>query len=135
MVFVGITGTWTGTIDAPAGMCPLDPTVTEDTNGDVTGTANLGAPCTVATLDVTGTNNTDGVADSLSLSFTSGSSTFTFEGTFDGAESITGLINGEGCTDCPTSFARSSIATIPQAGVRRSAATSARNQGELFKRD
>lgn len=117
VVWVGVTGSWTGVVNAPAGMCPLNQSITEDTNGDVTGTADLQAPCAVLVLTVTGTNNTGGVADSVELTFVEGS--FVFNGNFDGVDAMTGLINGGGCTDCPTSFTRNSIAPVPGLAVLR----------------
>ena len=122
-VWVGITGSWTGIIDAPAGMCPLDPSITEANSGAVTGTGLLQAPCAVVALTVTGTNNTGSVPDSVELAFTGGGGVFTFNGTFDGVDAMTGLTNGSGCTDCPTSFTRNSIAPIQiPTAVRREGA-------------
>jgi hypothetical protein len=137
-VWVGITGTWSGTIDAPSGECPLDMSVTEDDSGNVTGSSQLGFPCSEVALTVTGTNNTGGVADSVSLTFNEvgGPGSFGFEGAFDGGSSLAGLINGEGCTDCDTSFNRTSIlASAPSAQVRLGSAVSESERGRLFRRD
>ena len=106
-VRVRITGSWTGTILRPTGdTCPLDPTIAEDNNGDITGTADLQDPCVVATLTVTGTNNTGGVPDSVELFFSSPAGSFIFNGNYDGVNAMLGLTLGGGCTNCPTSFTR-----------------------------
>jgi len=108
---VRITGFWSGTLDATgigASVCPLDPAITEDNNGAVTGTALLDAPCATINMTVNGTNNTGGVADSVKLDFTSGLGNLTFNGKFDGSSEMTGLISGEGCVTCPASFTRDS---------------------------
>ena len=105
-----ITGSWTGTLVTSSQTCPLDPTITEDNNGNVTGTADLQAPCSVVTVTVTGTNNTGGVPDSVELTFGvpggGPPTTFVFNGNFDRVDAMSGLINGGGCTPCPTSFTR-----------------------------
>ncbi len=104
-----ITGSWTGTIVVPAGgSCSLDPTITEDNSGAVTGSASLqGGNCRTVTLMIVGTNNTGGVADSVELTFSdAGTTTFTFNGNFDGVDAMSGLLNGSGCINCPTSFTR-----------------------------
>ena len=105
-----ITGSWTGTIQPPppSPTCPLDPTITEDNDGNVTGTADLQAPCSLITFTVTGTNNTGGVSDSVELTFTDPTGVLIFNGNFDGVDAMSGLTTGEGCTGtlCPTSFTR-----------------------------
>ena len=107
-----ITGSWTGTmtVGMPTVMCPLDQTIVEDTNGNVTGTAVLQAPCVATMFTVTGTNNTGGVADSVELTFgppvAGPGLILVFNGNFDGADGMSGLSNGGGCINCPTSFTR-----------------------------
>lgn len=107
---VVITGSWTGTIQTPppGPTCPLDQTITEDNNGNVTGTADLQAPCTLITFTVTGTNNTGGVSDSVELTLTDPTGVLIFNGNFDGVDAMSGFTTGQGCTDtiCPTSFTR-----------------------------
>ena len=120
-VYIGITGNWSGMVIAPAGNCPLGLSITEDLNGDVTGTADLDPPCTDENITVTGTNNTDAVPDSVSLTFVEGA--FVFDGGFDGIADMLGLINGGGCTNCATSFTRNSIAPTPPAGTARAGKT------------
>ena len=104
-----ITGSWTGPIQTPSGpICPLDPTITEDNTGNVTGTADLQAPCALVTFTVTGTNNTGGVSDSVELTLTDPTGVLIFNGNFDGVDAMSGFTTGEGCTGtiCPTSFTR-----------------------------
>ncbi len=105
---VVLTGSWTGTIQPPPpnSICPLDQTITEDNNGNVTGTADLQAPCALITFTVTGTNNTGGVSDSVELTLTDPAGVLIFNGNFDGADAMSGLMNGVDCTNCPTSFTR-----------------------------
>lgn len=123
-VWVGITGNWAGTVDAPVGLCPLNLSITEDDNGDITGSAELLAPCGANTFTMTGTNNTGGVADSVELTFGTPAPNFDFNGNFDGSGTMDGLINGAGCVDCPTSFTRNSITPISGlTAVRRGGAT------------
>ena len=106
-----ITGSWTGTVVEPSGgSCSLDPTITEDNSGAVTGSASLqGGNCSTLTLPIVGTNNTGGVADSVELAFSdNGTTVFTFNGNFDGVDAMSGLITGANCTgtNCPASFTR-----------------------------
>ncbi len=106
---VVLTGSWTGTVQTQTRTCSLNLSITEDNNGNVTGTADLRSPCEVVTLTVTGTNNTGGVPDSVELNFSQDGNFFTFNGNFDGVDAMSGLITGAGgCTGtlCPTSFTR-----------------------------
>lgn len=108
---VRITGSWDGTIDLTSigqTSCPLNQSITENNSSDVTGTADLGAPCAVVPFTVTGTNNADGVADSVELTFTAAGGTLTFNGNHDRNGVMMGVISGEGCTTCATTFTRTS---------------------------
>lgn len=129
-VWVGITGSWTGTVDVTSvgsGVCPLNPSLTEAVNGDVAGAADLGSPCAVLTAAVLGTNNTGGVADSVVLFFDTTVGDFMFNGNFDGSGAMTGMVSGSGCTVCPASFTRSSIVPGPVLMAARAAGTTASN--------
>jgi hypothetical protein len=116
-VWVGITGSWSGTIDAPLGLCPFSMSITEDAAGNITGTSELFAPCAEVTFDVDGTNNTDGVPDSVFIDYSAigGVGSIQFDGMFDGDATLTGVINEAGCCDFPTTFTRESIAPGPPA--------------------
>jgi hypothetical protein len=116
-VWVGVTGSWTGTIDSPSGVCPWNLSVTESGTGAIAGTSELFAPCAAIPLDITGTNNTGGVADSVVMVFVYGGGEIRFDGSFDGEAAMTGGVTGPGPGDGPfaTSFTRQSLTPAPPA--------------------
>ena len=122
-VWVGITGSWSGTVNfiaaAPPHVSPLNLWIREDDSGHVTGTIDwIAQPCG-DTVTVTGGNNLLGVADSVFLNFRWCSTLYGteythFEGTFDGNDGMTGgygTWSGPPCgyASCPASFRRTSI--------------------------
>ena len=106
-------------------MCPLDLSITEDNSGVVGGSAILQVPCGGVAVTVAGSNNTGNAPDRVVLTFNDILGfAFIFNGNFDGDDALSGLVNGRGCTDCPTSFTRNSIAPfqIPAAARRKGGA-------------
>jgi len=108
-VWVGVSGKWSGIILNTAPGCVLTDSLLETAAGDVSGTgATSSGTCSAGTFAIAGTNNTGGVTDSVVLNFT-GSYTFTFAGRFNGVDSLVGVVNGSGCTDCPTTQSRTGL--------------------------
>jgi hypothetical protein len=91
-VWLGVTGSWSGTLNVPGGPCQLDLSITEAGTAVITGTSQLFDPCLAAAFTVTGTNNTGGVTDSVFMAFDAGSATFEFDGMFDGDATMTGVV-------------------------------------------
>jgi len=127
-VWFGVTGSWTGTLNSGGTICPLTQSLTEDATGAVTGNGELFSPgCIPGTYTLAGTNNTGMVADSVDI-FWTGMFAFNFEGTFDGTDTIAGVITGVGCPGCTFTFTRASF--IPIRGiptVRREGAAPVKN--------
>lgn len=90
--WVGVTGTWMGTLDVSSGLCQLDLSIGESAAGAISGNSRLYAPCLAADFAVSGTNRTGGVTDSVVMNFTLNTLAFTFRGTFDGAGTLTGSV-------------------------------------------
>jgi len=90
-VWVGVTGTWLGTLQVEPD-CLLDLSIVEAGTGAITGTSHLYAPCLAADYAVTGTNNTGGVADSVAMDFDYQGTTFWFAGRFDGDDTMAGVV-------------------------------------------
>ena len=111
-VWVGVTGAWTGRV--PLLPCDFTMSLTEDAGGAIAGSWVEDLFCQPPTSwTVSGTNNTLGVADSVVFTVTSGISTFTFTGTFDGSGNLSGVVNGIGLIDDPTTATRTSFTPAP----------------------
>jgi len=117
-VWVGVTGTWVGTLNVPGGPCQLDLSLTEAGTGAITGTSQLFAPCLVSAFTVTGTNHTGGVTDSVVMAFATGGPAFEFRGKFDGDATLTGVVDAG--TPYPATITRQSLSPAPpsQAAAR-----------------
>jgi len=107
--WVGVTGTWLGTIATDFGDCPMDLSITESAAGAITGSSRLYAPCGTGDFTVTGTNDTGGVADSVAMTHTTGASRIDFYGTFDGIAAMTGAFWEGQYGPVPTEFTRQSL--------------------------
>jgi len=106
--WVGVTGTWAGSLTSGATTCPLTQSLTEDATSAVTGNGEVFGPCSVGTYTLAGTNNTGMVADSVDI-FWTGAFALNFEGTFDGTDTMAGVITDTGCNGCTFTFTRSSF--------------------------
>jgi hypothetical protein len=113
-VWVGVTGDWSGIIEAFGGTCGLTFSWTEDLNGDFTGDGQLTGPsCVTVDLTFEGMNNTDGVADSVTFTWHAGGlPDVLFWGNFDGISTITGVMDAN-LDNGPMESTRSSI--VPSA--------------------
>lgn len=110
-VWVGVTGSWAGTISAFGGTCGITLSLTEDATGAFTGDGQLSGPqCIVVDLTYAGMNNTDAVPDSVTFTWqAAGLPDVDFNGNFDGVSTLTGVINNGGFVDSPLTATRSSI--------------------------
>jgi hypothetical protein len=121
-VWVGVTGSWSGTMTIMGGTttCDLSLSLTEDLSRNITGSGQFsGAGCATLSPTVTGTNNTGGVADSvvMIIEYIAGLCVGTFNGNFDGIDQLDGIQNGCGgeLTNETTSLTRQSIQPAPPA--------------------
>jgi hypothetical protein len=137
-VAVGITGTWNGTWAPGSTVWDLTLNITEDGDGNVTGTGLLrsdGNPWTDPTT-VAGTRS--GV--DVLLTVTVGAfNPFDFIGTWDGANTMTGVINGSGFVNEPTTMTRTSYTPAPPSAAQQEAARAVRegnvaSKGPLYRR-
>lgn len=112
-VWVGVTGSWSGTLNVEPD-CQLDLAITEAGTGAITGTSQLFAPCFASPFTVTGTNNTGGVADSVVMAFASGGTGFSFQGMFDGDATMTGVVYPG---PYPATITRQSLTPAPPAAA------------------
>lgn len=107
--WVGVTGTWMGTLDVSSGLCQLDVSIGESAAGAISGNSRLYAPCFPADFAVSGTNHTGGVTDSVFMNFTVSTLAFWFRGTFDGAGTLTGSVWAEGSGPDDAGMTRQSL--------------------------
>ena len=95
-VWTGVTGTWTASFDLSGGTCALTLSLTEDSEGDFTGTGVLSQlPCFVVPVTFVGMNNTGAVPDSVTFTLSAPPrQDVLFNGKFDGVGTITGALSG-----------------------------------------
>jgi hypothetical protein len=119
-VFVGTTGTWDGALTDPSGTitCPLTQSLTEQTDGSITGTGTVAAPCSAGSYTVAGNNNVGGIADSVAMTWT-GPFTITYNGNYDGGQTMSGSMGGA-CAGCTFTMTRSSIQPTVRVSLRSS---------------
>lgn len=117
-VFVGITGTWAGSLTSPSGTttCPITQSVAEALDGTITGTGTVSAPCSSGSYTVAGNNDVGGIPDSVATTWT-GPFTITFNGTYDGGQTTSGLMGGA-CSGCTFTMTRSSIDPTVRVSLR-----------------
>jgi uncharacterized protein YjdB len=138
-VWVGVTGAWTGTIQAFGGTCGITLNLTEDpATGAFTGTGDLSGPsCIEIGLAYVGQNNTDGVPDSVTFTWTAPTNPslppVDFTGNFDGVDQLDGVLNEPAnFFDDPMTATRTSI--IPAAPPPVSPAVSETPRGKSYAR-
>lgn len=117
-VFVGTTGTWTGSLTDPSGTitCPLTQSLTEAVDGSITGSGTVAAPCSAGSYTVSGNNNVAGIADSVAMTWT-GPFTITYNGNYDGGQTMSGGMGGA-CAGCTFQMTRSSIQPTVRVSLR-----------------
>ncbi len=105
----GVTGSWNGFVFPSGQTCVISQQLTEDAQGNVNGTGQLGAACALGNYQISGWRNAGGVADSIDFQWT-GPQMFTQSGFYNGVDSLTGHSIGFGCsgTLCPFRYGRAS---------------------------
>ncbi|HEU4800960.1 MAG TPA: Ig-like domain-containing protein [Gemmatimonadales bacterium] len=110
-VYVGVTGSWAGTLLAGTDNCPIEQQLVQDLDGTIGGTGTASAPCEGSFI-LAGQINAGGVADSIYLYWNGSTTADVIQGGhFDGAHGIGSYLTGAGCggQGCPVTLARTSV--------------------------
>jgi hypothetical protein len=107
VVWVGITGSWDGTVTAFN--CDFDMTIEQATDGSIAGLGFRRLPCGDDRFSIVGVRGVGGVADSVEMTWSGNLSTLNLAARFDGQHTLTGaIVSGDGCTSssCPFTMDR-----------------------------
>lgn len=114
-VVVGITGTWSGEFLLDETVCALTLSLEEDLDGSVNGDGFVDLPCIAQSFSVVGLNDAGGVENRVQLAMSLEDGDLSVTGDFDGASSIFGEINTDGCAtvDCSWQVSRTGLNPTP----------------------
>jgi len=115
-VYVGVTGSWEGTLLAGTDNCPIAQQLVQELDGTIAGTGTAGTPCEGSFI-LAGLLDAGGVSDSIYLYWNGSTTADVIQGGhFDGAHGIGGYLTGSGCggQGCPVTLTRTSIEVPPE---------------------
>lgn len=110
-VYVGVTGSWEGTLLAGADNCPIIHQLAQELDGAIGGVGTASAPCE-GSFVLAGQMDAGGVADSIYLYWNGSTTADVIQGGhFDGVHGIGSYLTGGGCggQGCPVTLTRTSV--------------------------
>lgn len=111
-VYVGVTGSWEGTLLFGTENCPIEQHLTQDLDGTIGGYGSASPPCE-GSFVLAGMMDAGGVEDSVYIYWNGSTTADVIQGGhFDGAHAIGGYLEGAGCggLGCALSLTRTSVA-------------------------
>lgn len=110
-VYVGVTGSWQGTLLAGTDNCPINQHLHQQLDGTIAGTGTASAPCEGSFI-LAGLMDAGGVADSIYLYWNGSTTADVIQGGhFNGTHGIGSYLTGAGCggQGCPVTLTRTSV--------------------------